>query len=407
LNATATRPNGQEPRSLDQRPKIWPGDDTPETKAENLVKYRDRPDLIWSDRDLSPHLPEGWRTVRNELRKTVPKPAPPPPPKVRKPGTIGPAMGIAKTDGEWFDPSYGGTTGIETNKIQAPCVHKTGVGSLANVSIGPRRITLIGAPPKYGKTDLVTQLVVDALRNAPGMMALIANAEMSPSALVARQIARLSGVPIERFTTENVPPEIEERVKVAKKTLGGIGQDSEADFTDDDWCHRSEGMYETAIQFCEPPFNTLNLAIGLTDMEFYCERRTDQLILVVDYIQLFSAPDRSKFDRWKRYCKRKQVSLPPPLVSDLGAIMSELRRIANTGVSVVVVSATNRESYEKPTLGAFRGGSDLEYAADDAFVLAKEGDEGLVRLCHVASRNSATTDHLLRFDGAIHKFTPV
>ena len=81
--------------------------------------------------------------------------------------------------------------------------------------------------------------------------------------------------------------------------------------------------------------------------------------------------------------------------------------IANTGVSVIVVSATNRESYDRPTLGAFRGGSDLEYAADDAYVLAKdEKDTELIRLCHVASRHSATQDRMLRFDGSIHRFTP-
>ena len=56
-------------------------------------------------------------------------------------------------------------------------------------------------------------------------------------------------------------------------------------------------MYETAVQFLDPPFNTLNLVIGLADIEYFCQRRPDQLILVVDYIQLFLALDRSKADQ--------------------------------------------------------------------------------------------------------------
>ena len=71
--------------------------------------------------------------------------------------------------------------------------------------------------------------------------------------------------------------------------LQKIGQDPEEYGTDDDLVDASEGYYDTAIQFLRPPFNTINLAITLSHLEGYCRRRPDQLILVVDYIQLFEA----------------------------------------------------------------------------------------------------------------------
>ena len=171
-------------------------------------------------------------------------------------------MGIEKVNGEWCDLNYGGTSGLSVQKFEAPRTHRTGVGSLANLGIGPGRITMFGAPPKFGKTDLVTQLAVDALCNASGVMAVIANAEMSPTVLAARQVARLSGVPLERFTAGNLTPEIENRVTAAKDSLRSIGKGDDMS-VEDDFCDQSEGAFDTAIQFLDPPYNTLNLVIAL------------------------------------------------------------------------------------------------------------------------------------------------
>ena len=329
-------------------------------------------------------------------------------PKRKQSSKIFREMGINEAVRDRLDsayPDFANSEDFRTRSIKPVCTFKTGAGALADLEIGPGRLTLFGAPPKYGKTDLVTQLAIDAAPLQEGVVVFVANAEMSPSTLMARQVARLSGVPLERFDQDELPGDVRDRLLEAKDTLQSIAcGDPEIP---DDISYMSEGRYNTAIQFCLPPFSTLNLMCMAAEAEQYAMRRPDQIIVVCDYVQRFSALDRSKFEKWKRYCERKRVSIEPPHVRDVDAVMSELRKLAATGVCVIAVSATNRDSYDNPSLGAFRGSSELEYAADDCFVLAKDDERGdIVHLRHVASRNSATRDRVLRFDGSIHKFTP-
>ena len=74
--------------------------------------------------------------------------------------------------------------------------------------ISPGHVTLLGGAPGAGKTALVMQCVVEALRHTGTLRALVANVEMSPAALLDRQLARLSGIEAEairhrRFTAEH------------------------------------------------------------------------------------------------------------------------------------------------------------------------------------------------------------
>ena len=52
----------------------------------------------------------------------------------------------------------------------------------------------IGGAPGAGKTALTLQWTLDALALTPSLRALVANVEMTPSTLLDRQLARLSGV---------------------------------------------------------------------------------------------------------------------------------------------------------------------------------------------------------------------
>ena len=74
--------------------------------------------------------------------------------------------------------------------------------------LSPGCVTLLGGAPGAGKTALVTQCVVEALRFNPELRALVCNVEMSPSALLDRQLARLTGINGDairhrRFTAEH------------------------------------------------------------------------------------------------------------------------------------------------------------------------------------------------------------
>jgi len=103
------------------------------------------------------------------------------------------------------------------------------------------------------------------------------------------------------------------------------------------------------------------------------------------------------------------------------ATMSSLRQFADAGVAIVVVAALvrskdakGRSSYTNGlSLASFRETSELEYGADDAFILAPGEDDGgngapssRVILKHLKSRHGESRDFPLTFDRKHQRFTP-
>jgi replicative DNA helicase len=97
-------------------------------------------------------------------------------------------------------------------------------------------------------------------------------------------------------------------------------------------------------------------------------------------------------------------------------VMQEVRGMAARGVAVVVVSAvsrqrdtTGRSSYAGMNMASFRGSSELEFGADDAYLLVRNdelvGAHG-VTLQHAKARYREPQDVELVFDGARMKFRP-
>jgi replicative DNA helicase len=95
--------------------------------------------------------------------------------------------------------------------------------------------------------------------------------------------------------------------------------------------------------------------------------------------------------------------------------MEYVRGFADAGVAVLVVAAVGRKRDEKGrsgygglTLASFRESSELEYGADDAFLLARDDPENPaeVTLKHAKSRHGEPLDLLLRFTGAVQRFDP-
>jgi hypothetical protein len=307
-------------------------------------------------------------------------------------------MGIEQADRERLNSLAYGKLYFPFGGTKPPGLHVTGTGALADLGIGPGRITLLGGPPKRGKTSLVNQLAIDALQNDENLVVYIANVEMSPDTLMRHQVARLSGISIDELSRDDLPAELEDRMFCAMEHLYSLGN------AESGVCAVSGGYFKSAIQFCSPPFDTLNLACQMSYAEHYADRSPEQIIVVVDYVQAFAALNRDEFYEWKRE-HRDGSRAKPPIVRDLNRVMSELRRLASAGVCVIVVSAMARDAYDTADLGGFRGGSVLEYACDDAYVLLPGEQPGVVQLRHVASRNNQCRDRLLRFDGARHHFT--
>jgi replicative DNA helicase len=236
--------------------------------------------------------------------------------------------------------------------------------------ISPGHVTLLGGAPGAGKTALVMACVVEALRHTDTLRALVANVEMSPAVLLDRQLARLSGIEAEvirhrRFTAEHA-----ERLDAGLATVE---------------------TFADRLAFLEPPFDLANVAHAAD------AHGADAVVL--DYLQRI---------------------LPPGDVTDtrlrVNATMDMLRQFAAAGCAVLALSAVGRSrdnagrstySAAAMSLASFRDSGELEYGADDAFLLAPvdEADKSVVRLSHLKSRHGAEHTVDLRFDRARQAFT--
>jgi replicative DNA helicase len=245
-----------------------------------------------------------------------------------------------------------------------------GANPLTRIEVGPGMVTLFGGQPGAGKTAFTMQLVVDALRLTPTIKALVANVEMSSTALLDRQLARLSGIDLRTIRYRSLKAEHSPRVRAGMETLAGL---------------------VPRLAFLRAPYSLENVA-----------RSADAFgadLLVLDYIQRFASPGE--------HSHRKAA---------VDAAMEYVRGFADAGVAVVVVAAVGRQRDEKGRSGygglniaSFRESSELEYGADDAFLLVREDGEetaGALTLRHVKSRHGEPTDIPLRFTGSVQRFDP-
>lgn len=238
--------------------------------------------------------------------------------------------------------------------------------------ISPGHVMLLGGAPGAGKTALVMACVVEALRHTPTLRALVVNVEMSPAALLDRQLARLSGVEAEvirhrRFTAEHA-----DRLDAGLATV--------ETFTD-------------RLAFLESPFDLENVA--------YAVDAHEADVIVLDYLQRIQPPGDVTDTRLR-----------------VNATMDMLRRFAAAGCAVLALSAVGRSrdnagrstyAAGSMSLASYRDSGELEYGADDAFLLAPVDDAApnVMRLSHLKCRHGAQRSIDLRFDRAHQAFTVI
>jgi len=254
---------------------------------------------------------------------------------------------------------------------KAPVLYPVGTGELARIEIGPGLVTLLGGAPGAGKTAFTMQAVVDAVRLTPTLRAVVCNVEMPPGVLLDRQLSRLSGVDLTTIRYRRIGAEHADRIDQGMNTLAAVAD---------------------RLCFLRPPFDLGNVAAAADDFE--------ASLLMLDYIQRI-APPGEHADR------RHSVD----------ATMNHLRAFADAGVAVLVVSAVSRardskgrSSYASDglNLASFRESSELEFGADDAFILHPDEDDSegvLVKLRHLKSRHAECRDLSLRFNRRCQTFT--
>ena len=256
-----------------------------------------------------------------------------------------------------------------------PTLYPVGSGELARLEIGPGLVELFGGAPGAGKTAFTMQLVIDALRMTPALRALVCNVEMSPKVLLDRQLSRLSGIDLKTIRYRRFGPEHAERLDQAMHTLEPIVD---------------------RLAFVAPPFSLENVAATSDDF------RNVPLVIVLDYIQRISPPGQHADKR-----------------AAVNSTMDHLRRFADAGVAVLVVAAVGRTRDSKGrssysgdglNLASFRESSELEFGADDAFMLvpSEDGAEyGTVTIAvkHLKARHTEPKDLLLEFDRRTQRFS--
>jgi replicative DNA helicase len=254
---------------------------------------------------------------------------------------------------------------------RGPTLFPVGTGAVGRIEIGPGLVTLIGGAPTAGKTAMTMQWTLDALMLTPTLRAMVCNVEMSPATLLDRQLARLSGIDLTLIRHRRLTAAHGDAIARGMQALDDLGD---------------------RLAFLRPPFDLRNVAESADAF--------GASLLVLDYIQRIRAAGSHDDHR-----------------GAVSETMGYIREFADAGVAVVVVAAlarskdkAGRSSYTDVSLASFRETSELEYGADDAFILEVDGDVGVspsvsVVLKHLKSRLGECRDVSLTFDRPHQRFT--
>lgn len=231
--------------------------------------------------------------------------------------------------------------------------------ALDGLEIGSELVTIIGAPPGFGKTALAMQVLFEALEKQTELVGYVANAEMGFDAIARRELTRLTRIKSNyiRFGCLNLDDmrRIEDAALSIRSALSRVQFDPEPNH---------EGLLDLLDK---PP--------GL---------------IIVDYLQKFVPAE-------------KDVRV------GVGVVMNTLRRLAKAGHAVVALSATKRDAKgghnsADLSLSSFKESGECEYQADSAYVLRDDGPiddvsyHRKITLAHVKNRHGAKDDRDLKFD---------
>ncbi len=239
-----------------------------------------------------------------------------------------------------------------------------------HVRIAPEIVTLLGGMPGAGKTALSLQWGFTAMEADSTLRTLIANVEMPPRELLNRQLSRFSGIVLTLIRERRFSEQDAESLNASMDRLESL-------------CER--------VAFLDAPFAMSNVV--------ETARETEARLIIVDYAQRFGALDDA-----------------PDKRQAMDSVMDTLRLMANDGAAVIVMSslsrsrdARGRSTYEggAMSLASYKESGELEYGADDAFLLCPRLNSNLVDLRHEKSRYGERRGLLLDFDRPHQSFSVV
>ena len=226
------------------------------------------------------------------------------------------------------------------------------------IEVGAGLITIIGAPPGFGKTALAMQLMFDALELDDSLRAVVANAETSFDGLLRRELTRATRIDSNAIRFGKLTSHELERINEAASDLIPRLQ---------------------RVSVLNDPCNVIQL---------YKLRGEPPGLLIVDYLQKFAPADKDP---------RQGVN----------EVVATLRSLSKLGWAVLCLSATKRDTNGKHNskelgLSSFRESGEIEYNADSAYVMVDNGEIGAkyirhITLTHVKNRHGSKDDRQLQF----------
>ncbi|TWU33742.1 DnaB-like helicase C-terminal domain-containing protein [Novipirellula artificiosorum] len=248
---------------------------------------------------------------------------------------------------------------------------------LDHIRLGPGSVSLLGGAPGMGKTAFAMQCVVSAMAADASLRCCVANVEMPPERLLERQLSRLSGVSLDDIQDRRLVDKQRDKLDDAFDLIDDIAE---------------------RLVFVKAPFTLENVAAAADDI--------DAELIVLDYVQRIRPVG-------KHDDKRGSVD----------ATMDSIRRFSAAGCCVIALSAVGRSKDAKGrtsyagdglSLASFRESSELEYGADDAYLLVPSAESDAddddavidVTLKQLKSRYGKPTDCELSFDRSRQSFEP-
>ncbi len=231
-------------------------------------------------------------------------------------------------------------------------------GVLDGIEVGAGLITIIGAPPGFGKTALAMQVMFDALELDDTLRAVVANAETSFDGLLRRELTRITRIDSKSIRFGQLTPQDLEQITAAASEL-------------------IPRLQRVAV--LNDPCNVIQL---------YKLRDEPPGLLIVDYLQKFAPSDKDG---------RQGAN----------EVVAALRALAKLGWAVLCLSATKRDSkgqHNSKELGlsSYRDSGEIEYNADSAYVMVDNGPMAAeyirhITLSHCKNRHGQKVDHQLCF----------
>lgn len=262
------------------------------------------------------------------------------------------------TFSEIFD-DWNRAVAVERFRIGAA---EIGSSELDKVPVEPGQILVLGGEAGVGKSALVGQAMVDALRIHRNLRAAIISVEMSPIQILDRALSRISGVPMTRVRKRQFDDDDLARLQTGKDELRGIAD---------------------RLLFIRKSPRIDHIADAVGDF--------GARLLVIDYLQRLQPP-----------------TVQPDARMEINAVMRGVCEIAATGVAVIGVSALSRQrdGNDQPTLASLRESTALGYDPSEVYIMARDDKSPEhVTLWHRKSRHNEERNVHLKFDAPIMRFT--